>query len=336
MGSARILRFKTSDVPRQQGEVGRLRVLKGPDQGTTFILKDSSITLGRGEDADIVLSDLKASRLHARLEYTAGGWVINDLGSANGVFFQGEYVRKFGVNSHDHFTLGESILEFLAHNESTKVLMAPMRPAQAVVQQDRALSAQRMKVQSIAKGPEIASRGNQQKQNPMRTLLLLAGVVAAYFLMQEPEQKAPPAKKAEKTEKQDRNLASFLPPGVGKEAAKSAEQSYREGFREYREGHYLRAKEHFELALQVNPGHELARFYLKSAEKEIDGEIKSMLIAAQKATAAGRLREAKGYYETAMRAMFNDKTNPDYIECEEALKKLGEELNRVPAGEGNP
>src|SRR5690606_24086654 len=115
-------------------------------------------------------------------------------------------------------------------------------------------------------------------------------------------------KKEEKENRANRGLAAYLPPGVGREAAKSAEQSYWEGFREYREGHYLRAKEHFELALQVNPAHELARFYLKSAEKEIGDEIKRMIAAAQKATVAGRLREAKGYYETAMRAMYHDRS----------------------------
>ncbi|MBS1959867.1 MAG: FHA domain-containing protein [Bdellovibrionales bacterium] len=342
MESAKVTRFKATDVPRQQGEVGRIRVIKGPDKGTTYVLKDSSLVIGRGEDVDVMITDIKASRAHARLDYTSGGWVMSDLGSANGIFFQGEYIRKFGVASHDHFTVGETILEFLTHTESTRVLMAPTRPAQAVVQQDRALIAQRMKVQSMAKGPEITQKAGAKKEDPKKIMLYLALLAGGYYFMfmdDNPPPKTQETKKESKVEKdQNRGLASYLPPGVGREAAKSAEQSYWEGFREYREGHYLRAKEHFELALQVNPAHDLARFYLKSADKEIDDEVKRMLMAAQKATVAGRLREAKGYYETAMRAMFNDRSNPDYIEAEEALKKLTNELtesNRVPAsGEG--
>jgi pSer/pThr/pTyr-binding forkhead associated (FHA) protein len=332
--TSKVLKYKNTDIPRQGGEVGRIRVIKGPDQGTTYILKDSSLTLGRGEDADILIADPKASRMHARLEYTSGGWVMSDLGSANGIFFQGEYIRKFGLTSHDHFTIGESILEFLAHSESTRVLMAPLRPAQAVAQQDRALASQRLKVQSVSKGPQVISAVGAKKENPLKIVAYLAILAGIYFFMNDEsavKQVKPAKKTAESKLGSERDLRSYLPPGVGQEAAKSAEQSYREGFREYREGHYLRAKEHFELSLQVNPSHELARFYLKSAEQEIIQEIQKMMAAAQKATAAGRLREAKGYYETAMRAMYHDRSNPDYVEAEEALKKLNEEIGRAPA-----
>jgi tetratricopeptide (TPR) repeat protein len=339
LNSGKVLRFKATDVPRQAGEVGRLRVLKGPDQGITFVLKESSVTIGRGEDVDLMLTDIKASRTHARLEYTSGGWVMSDLGSANGIFFQGEYIRKFGVSSHEHFTLGESIMEFLTHSESTSVLMSPMRPSQAVQQQDRALANQRMRVQSISKGPEIAPKAGKKKENPAKIALYLAIIGGMYFFMNEDKPKAAPkaaaAKKEEKENRSNRGLAAYLPPGVSRDAARSAEQSYWEGFREFREGHFLRAKEHFELALQVNPAHELARFYLRSAEKDIDDEIKRMISAAQKARAAGRLRESKGYYETAMRSMYNDRSNPDYVECDVAVKKLSEEIGRVPAGEGS-
>lgn len=332
----KVYRYKNTDIPRQLGEVGRIRVIKGPDQGSTYILKDSSVTLGRGEEADVVIVDPKASRMHARLEYTSGGWVMSDLGSANGVFFQGEYIRKFGLTSHDHFTLGETILEFLTHTESTRVLMAPPKPAQAVAQQDRALAAQRLKVQAMAQGPKVSMVRGQKKENPVKIAVYIAILAGIYFFMnEEPAQRpTPQAKKVQKNSgERDRSLAAYLPPGVGLEAVKSAEQSYREGFREYREGHYLRAKEHFELALQVNPSHELARFYLKSSEQEIENEIGRMMSAAQKAVAAGRLREAKGYYETAMRAMYHDRSNPEYLEAEQALKEILQEMNRAPAME---
>ena len=40
--------------------------------------------------------------------------------------------------------------------------------------------------------------------------------------------------------------------------------------------------------------------------------------------------------ETAMRAMFHDRSNPDYIESEEAVKKINETLGRMPASEVKP
>ena len=328
----KVFRYKNVEVPRQNGEVGRLRVLKGADQGLIFVLKESSVTFGRGEDADVMISDLKASRAHARLDYTHDGWVMNDLGSANGIFFQGEYIRKFAISSGEHFTIGDTIFEFLTSTESTRVLTAPLRPGQEVANQDQALINQRIKVKGLSQSAQIAPpAGGAPKKNNARTLLLVVILAGAYFYLNQPAPQAPvtQAQKSKAKKETDRSLASYLPPGVTKEVAKTAEEYYRQGFREYREGNYLRAKARFELTLQVNPNHELARHYLASSEKAIDDEIKSMIAAARKESVAGRLREAKGYYETAMRLMYYDRSNPDFVECEDALKKINEELDRT-------
>ena len=47
-------------------------------------LKGNSITIGRGADMDVRLTGSKVSTRHARLERGQGGWVLRDLGSANG------------------------------------------------------------------------------------------------------------------------------------------------------------------------------------------------------------------------------------------------------------
>lgn len=330
MSTAKVQRFSNSEMERQSGEVARLRVLKGADQGSIFIVKDSSVVLGRGDEADVRVADLKASRSHARLDYTKDGWMVSDLGSANGIFFQGEYIRKFALRSGEHFTLGDTIFEFLVSGESTRMLTAPMRSGTEVEQLDQALSAQKLRVKSYSQAakPVVAQAAGAKKFNP-RTLVLMAALAGLYFYMdQEEAPKTPPKQAAKKTteEGDQRGLATYLPGSVEKEVSKTAEQYYRQGFREYREKNYLRAKSQFELALQINPNHVLARHYLHAAEQDIINEIKKMIYSAQKAVVAGRLKEAKGYYEAAMRLMYNDQTNPDFIECEEAVSKINKEL----------
>ena len=349
MSAAPVLRYRNKEVPRQNGEVVRLRVVKGPDMGITYIVRANSVVLGRGEEAGVLITDIKASRSHARLEYTREGWMIHDLGSANGILFQGEYVRKCLVQSGEHFTIGDTIFEFFANTESTRVLTAPARTAEQLMQIDQQIANSRMRVQGLKLGAEIAQipGAPPKKTNP----LLIVGVLAAaiymyqedlrpyYFQFMGAEDPVKVKKDAaekekkefkEKRQAEDRELASYLPNGVTKEVEKTAEQYYRQGFREYREGNYLRAKSQFELALQVNPSHQLARHYLASAEHDIEDSIKKMIGAAQQAKTAGRNREAKGYYETAMRLMYYDRSNPDFVECEEGVKKINEELNRGP------
>ena len=63
--SAKVTRFRVQNVARQAGELARFRVAKGPDRGSIFVLRDSRVTIGRGEDSDIMIGDLKASRFHA-------------------------------------------------------------------------------------------------------------------------------------------------------------------------------------------------------------------------------------------------------------------------------
>lgn len=51
-------------------------------------------TLGRGSDNDFVLDDKKVSRRHARLSVEGDGLRLEDLGSSNGLFFEGNRVRN--------------------------------------------------------------------------------------------------------------------------------------------------------------------------------------------------------------------------------------------------
>ena len=325
--SDKVLKYRIPNVTRQTGEVARLRVLKGSEVGSTFVLKASSITIGRGEEVDLIISDLKSSRSHARLDYTKEGWVMSDLGSANGIYFQGEYIRKFGLNSTDHFTIGETIFEFLNNQESTRMLSAPLKDPGEIERQEQALSQQKIKVQNLSKPVKATPKGNAKKNSPL-TLVLIAALAGAYFFMDGDKPAAQPAAKKEKSDtaaktEEDRALASYLPSSaVSKDVEKTAEQYYWQGFREYMKGNYLRAKDSFELALQVNPSHAKARHYLASAEKENHDEIKRLIEAAKKARLVGRTSDAKGKCETALRHLYNDRANPDYADCDEILKEI--------------
>ncbi len=323
MAGGKVLKYRESNVTRQPGEVARLRVIKGAEVGATFVLKASSVTIGRGDEVDLVIKDLKASRSHARLDYTKDGWVMSDLGSANGIFFQGEYIRKFGLKSHEHFTLGDTIFEFLMSQEETRVLTAPMRDALEVARQDQALAQQKVRVKRMSQ--PVAAAPSAKKSNPRTLVLLLIGAAAYFYLDQQDDvakkakQKAPVVAKKEEA---DRSLSSYLPTGVSKEVEKTADQYYWQGFREYTKGNYLRAKDSFELALQVNPAHEKARHYLNSAEKENSDEIRRLVDAAKKANIVGRTSDVKRYCETALRHLHTDQASPEYEDCQEMLKNI--------------
>lgn len=57
-------------------------------------LAPGSISLGRGEMNDVVLSDIGVSRRHARLHVGQEGVLVEDAGSGNGTWFRGQRVNR--------------------------------------------------------------------------------------------------------------------------------------------------------------------------------------------------------------------------------------------------
>ncbi len=58
-----------------------LMVTEGALAGTSLGLSDQQITIGRADDATLVLADDYASTRHARLFPQDGQWLVEDLGS---------------------------------------------------------------------------------------------------------------------------------------------------------------------------------------------------------------------------------------------------------------
>jgi pSer/pThr/pTyr-binding forkhead associated (FHA) protein len=68
----------------------QLVVRRGPQEGQIFPLTGETMTLGRDPLSDIAIVDPEVSRQHARLTRSAaGGYSIQDLGSTNGTFVDG-------------------------------------------------------------------------------------------------------------------------------------------------------------------------------------------------------------------------------------------------------
>ncbi len=88
----------------------RLVVKAGPSPGTAFDLTKEVTLMGRDVTNDISLGDSEVSRQHARLTRTPGGYVLEDLGSTNGSFVNGErLIAPRVLASGDLLGLGENV-----------------------------------------------------------------------------------------------------------------------------------------------------------------------------------------------------------------------------------
>ena len=77
-----------------RGTPQRLLVTAGGLAGTTIGLADQQITIGRANDATLVLNDDYASSRHARLFPQDGQWIVEDLGSTNGTYLDRQKVTQ--------------------------------------------------------------------------------------------------------------------------------------------------------------------------------------------------------------------------------------------------
>lgn len=69
-----------------------LRGVSGPTFGKAFPIH-GTMTIGRQADCDITVATEEISRHHARVQATADGLLVEDLGSANGTYINGKRVQ---------------------------------------------------------------------------------------------------------------------------------------------------------------------------------------------------------------------------------------------------
>jgi pSer/pThr/pTyr-binding forkhead associated (FHA) protein len=93
---------------------GKLVLILADGAEQAFPLTAAQISLGREAGNDIVLADEKVSRQHARLEADEQGYVLVDLGSANGVFVENRRVDRARLVSGNLIRLGNSTLRYEA------------------------------------------------------------------------------------------------------------------------------------------------------------------------------------------------------------------------------
>ena len=73
------------------------------------------IIIGRGLECDVVIKDAKASRKHCRLVRKPDGFLLEDLGSRNGTFFEGKKISTpVNLRADQAFKIGDTVF-YLSH-----------------------------------------------------------------------------------------------------------------------------------------------------------------------------------------------------------------------------
>ena len=96
-----------------------LKFISGKYQGGEFPLRvDKEVVIGRSSELDMVLVEDMVSRKHAKITVASGKVTIQDLGSTNGTFVNGEKIKQTRLKEGDRILIGTSILKLVASDPS--------------------------------------------------------------------------------------------------------------------------------------------------------------------------------------------------------------------------
>jgi pSer/pThr/pTyr-binding forkhead associated (FHA) protein len=79
---------------KKRGAPGTVTIADGPQAGVGATLGEEPVVIGRGSDCQIRLDDDYSSTRHARLFQSEGQWWVEDLGSTNGTYLDGQRVTR--------------------------------------------------------------------------------------------------------------------------------------------------------------------------------------------------------------------------------------------------
>jgi pSer/pThr/pTyr-binding forkhead associated (FHA) protein len=107
------LKIMVADLRREKSQPKETGFVLADEEGKSHCLFDIN-TIGRAEDADIIIDDPFISSKHALIVKKGSKLVIQDLNSTNGSFLNGKRIKRpVRLKENDEILLGTKKLTFL-------------------------------------------------------------------------------------------------------------------------------------------------------------------------------------------------------------------------------
>ena len=90
--------------------------------GHQIELGETPVTIGRSSECTIALPHPSVSRQHCRIWCENGRYRIEDLGSTNRTFLNGEVVTRADLRDGDQISIGSNALKFFVARASRRVI----------------------------------------------------------------------------------------------------------------------------------------------------------------------------------------------------------------------
>jgi pSer/pThr/pTyr-binding forkhead associated (FHA) protein len=326
----------------------KIDVLKGAHAGQVFAFDlAKSAFIGRGPENEICLSnDPRISRQHAEIKQISGQFYIVNLSQKNFILVNGETVDTELLEQNAIVQIGESEFKFsadfpnltptmtLPQNMRNEAVPAPMQrrtPVQKLEQkanstpQNLAPPAARNTHRTL---PPPKSPGSHSR---LKFYAIIAAVgILGYVIfsgnkketkVQRPFRGSPEIAgdlqaSIDKTKALDTKLEDLKSPTF-----RRAQENYIKGFREYRQAHYARARDYFQIVLSLNPNHELAKRYYHLSLVKFDELVQANLNQGLKNRERKNYKLCQASMANVLIMIQNNKSHPQYAETNQYFQE---------------
>ena len=139
----------------------------------TYPFTKPSMSIGRNEDNDIVVSNMAVSGYHAKVDLVGNNFFLTDLQSMNGTYVNDRKIVSTKLANTDKITIGKHLLEFYMDTEEQKKSNTTADFDQTMYLDTQKAKELRAKSQA-AKGTQKMGTAAQNKQR-MGVLTFISG-----------------------------------------------------------------------------------------------------------------------------------------------------------------
>lgn len=328
-----------------------IEVVKGPHIGLKLSFEKGVVSIGRGPENDVVLSsDPRVSRAHAEIRQRGSDFVIVNLSQKNFVLINGQNVQSEVLTANMVVQIGDTEFRFVPpvipqvpEPVVPQGIVPNMPPTPAILNPQAGAPVLRPHAPSPGMIPPQPQQAKSTAARPIRAqrppssgmdsrvrfygIVVIVGLVG-WFLLSPSKNEGKKDPNAIRTsmvslqdvaeaEKRTQELLTIKKEKYDSVQYRRAQENFIKGFRDFQQGQYARARESFQVVLNLDPENELAKRYYSLSKIKFDELVKFNMIQGNRYREKKNWRMCQSNYSNVMTMLQNRKDDPTYKEAKQ-------------------
>lgn len=324
-----------------------IEIIKGPHEGLKMSFSKASVSIGRGPENDIVLSnDPRVSRQHAEIKHRTGTeFIVVNLSQKNFIMVNNNMVQSEALVNQSVIQIGDTEIRFKVDvlvPAPTPVVVpspTPPRPILQAMPPSGHLATQAPTQPMAPRGYQSPPPGSARRRSPRSSgasegskarfygiigILVLVG----WFLVSPSKKKNAKDPNAIRTstismqdmvqaEKRSQELLTIKKEKYDSIQYQRAQENFIKGFRDFQQGQYARAYESFQVVLNLDPENQLAERYKNLSKIKFDEFVKFNMIQGNRYREKKNWRMCQSNYSNVIKMLSGRKDDPTFKEAKQ-------------------